>query len=86
MLCSQWDVEHHSANFDMTKGPISVEWFKGGTTNICFNALDRHVLEGRGDDIAFQFEGNDVGREKSLSYAQVLEEVCRLVSGAAARV
>lgn len=77
---AQWDVNHHSANFDMNKGPISVEWFKGGTTNICYNALDRHVLEGRGADIAFRFEGNDVGREKALSYAEVLEEVCRLVS------
>ena len=32
-----------SWNFDVRKGPISVEWFKGGLTNICYNALDRCV-------------------------------------------
>lgn len=32
------------ANFDLREGPISVSWFEGGTTNICYNALDRHVL------------------------------------------
>lgn len=42
----QWDEEHISYNFDVRKGPISVEWFKGGTTNICYNALDRHVAAG----------------------------------------
>lgn len=42
----QWDEEHINYNFDVRKGPISVEWFKGGTTNICYNALDRHVAAG----------------------------------------
>jgi acetyl-CoA synthetase len=42
----QWDEQHINWNFDVRKGPISVEWFKGGTTNICYNALDRHVAAG----------------------------------------
>jgi hypothetical protein len=42
----QWDEEHISWNFDVRQGPINVEWFKGGTTNICYNALDRHVAAG----------------------------------------
>jgi hypothetical protein len=42
----QWDEEHISWNFDVRKGPINVEWYKGGTTNICYNALDRHVKAG----------------------------------------
>jgi acetyl-CoA synthetase len=29
-------------------GPISIDWFQGGKTNICYNALDKHVAEGRG--------------------------------------
>lgn len=42
----QWDEEHINWNFDVRKGPINVEWYKGGTTNICYNALDRHVAAG----------------------------------------
>lgn len=32
----------------MRKGRIEVEWFKGGVTNIAYNALDRHVKAGKG--------------------------------------
>ena len=37
----QWNDKHASWNFDVRKGPIFVKWFEGGTTNICYNALDR---------------------------------------------
>ena len=30
-------------NFDHTKGPVSVKWMEGGVTNVCYNAVDRHV-------------------------------------------
>ncbi|GBG75139.1 hypothetical protein CBR_g19652 [Chara braunii] len=70
----------HAENFDVRKGPISVQWFKGGKTNICYNALDRHVEEGRGSDDAFIWEGNDVGRERKLTYSEVLEQVCQLAN------
>ena len=39
--------------FDVRKGKINISWFDGGKTNICYNALDRHVQEGRGDKVAF---------------------------------
>ena len=40
-------------NFDVRKGNISIKWMEGAKTNICFNALDRHVNEKTGDKIAF---------------------------------
>ncbi|CAH1775279.1 unnamed protein product, partial [Owenia fusiformis] len=40
-------------NFDVTKGPIFIEWMKGATTNICYNCLDRNVNNGFGDKVAF---------------------------------
>ena len=40
-------------NFDVNKGKICVEWFKGAVTNICYNCLDKHVKNGRGDVVAF---------------------------------
>ena len=30
-------------NFDVNKGPIKIEWMVDGKTNICYNALDRHL-------------------------------------------
>ncbi|KAI7846128.1 hypothetical protein COHA_000389 [Chlorella ohadii] len=70
--------KHHNYNFDVRKGPIFTEWFKGGKTNIAYNCLDRHVKEGYGDQDCFLFEGNDVGRDGRMTYAEVLKEVCRL--------
>jgi len=40
-------------NFDVSKGPISISWMQGASTNICYNALDRHVQDGNGEKVAF---------------------------------
>ena len=50
------------------------KWFVGGKINACFNALDRHVIEGRGDRVAFFFEG-EPGDSKTYTYADLLVEV-----------
>ena len=50
------------------------QWFVGGKINASFNALDRHVLEGRGDRVAFHFEG-EPGDTRTITYAQLLIEV-----------
>ena len=50
------------------------KWFIGGKLNASYNALDRHVLEGRGDRIAFLFEG-EPGDSKQITYSQLLAEV-----------
>jgi acyl-coenzyme A synthetase/AMP-(fatty) acid ligase len=55
-----------------SEGKIFTKWFDGGTTNICYNALDRHVASGDGDKIAFYHEANDEGEElASWTYAEV---------------
>jgi len=50
------------------------KWFIGGKLNASYNALDRHVLEGRGNRIAFLFEG-EPGDSKQITYNQLLTEV-----------
>lgn len=40
-------------NFDISKGPISIKWMEGASTNICYNLLDRNIKNGHGDKIAF---------------------------------
>lgn len=42
-----------SYNFDISKGPISIKWMEGASTNVCFNLLDRNIKNGHGDKIAF---------------------------------
>ena len=63
-------------NYDVQKGSISIEWFKGGKTNIAVNCIDRH-LETRGEQTAILWEGNEPGENRSLTYSQLYAEVCR---------
>ena len=50
------------------------KWFIGGELNATVSALDRHIAEGRGDRIAFHFEG-EPGDTRAISYAQLLSDV-----------
>ena len=63
-------------NYDVRKGRISIEWFKGGKTNIAMNCIDRH-LETKGEQTAILWEGNEPGENRSLTYNQLHSEVCR---------
>ena len=43
-------------NFDCTKGPISIKFMQDGITNICYNVVDRIIIEkGLGEKIAFHW-------------------------------
>jgi acetyl-CoA synthetase len=57
------------------------QWFVGAKTNICHNALDRHVLAGHGHEVGIIWEGepqpNGTPEVKHLCYGELLEEVCR---------
>ena len=50
------------------------KWFGGGKINASVNALDRHVAAGRGERIAFHFEG-EPGDTRAITYSQMLEDV-----------
>jgi len=52
----------------------SFRWFVNAQTNICYNALDHHVLRGWGGHAALIYE-NEAGERRVLTYAQLLEEV-----------
>eukprot|EP00764_Aduncisulcus_paluster_P015393 gnl/Carplike_NY0171/988_a1356_747.p1 GENE.gnl/Carplike_NY0171/988_a1356_747~~gnl/Carplike_NY0171/988_a1356_747.p1 ORF type:complete len:676 (+),score=212.91 gnl/Carplike_NY0171/988_a1356_747:114-2030(+) len=60
---------------DMKNGKI--KWFTGYETNYCWNALDRHIEAGNGDDIALIWEGNDPSNIKRFSYQEMHEHVCQ---------
>jgi acetyl-CoA synthetase len=56
--------------------PPFYKWFVGGQLNASYNCLDRHVLAGRGDRVALHWRGEE-GREREITYAQLLAEVQR---------
>ncbi|ARU39734.1 acetate--CoA ligase [Armatimonadetes bacterium Uphvl-Ar1] len=55
------------------------KWFTGGKINACYNAVDRHVLAGRGDRVAWIAEG-EPGDQRVFTYADVLTEVQKLAN------
>lgn len=67
-----WDsvmnVDYHKAD---------IKWFEGGKLNVCYNCVDRH-LETRGDQVAIIWEGDDPDTDKSITYKELFEQVCKL--------
>ena len=54
-------------------------WFDGGRLNVSVNCLDRHVDAGRGDRVAFHWEG-EPGDTRTITYAELLDEVGRFAN------
>ena len=50
------------------------KWFVGGKLNASVNALDRHVAQGRGNRVAFHFEG-EPGDTRTITYSDLLVDV-----------
>ena len=50
------------------------KWFVGGKLNVSYNCLDRHVIAGKGEKVAFHFEG-EPGDTRTITYSQMLDEV-----------
>ena len=67
-----WD-EDFTQTLDWSDAPFA-KWFVGGKLNASYNALDRHVEEGRGDRVAIYFEG-EPGDTRTYTYAELTEEV-----------
>jgi acetyl-CoA synthetase len=61
---------------DWTNPPFA-KWFVGGTINAAYNCVDRHVEAGRGDKVAFHWVGEPADDKRTITYAQLKDEVCR---------
>ncbi len=59
--------------------PPFAKWFVGGTLNVCHNAVDRHVAAGRGDKVAYHWEG-EPGDKRTITYGDLLEQVQRFAN------
>ena len=58
---------------DDSNSPFS-KWFPDGKMNSCFNAVDRHVLAGRREQTAIQYESPITGRSASMSYGELKKQ------------
>jgi propionyl-CoA synthetase len=63
---------------DYSKPPFA-HWFKGGLTNLCYNAVDRHLAE-RGDQIALVAVSTETDIEKAYTFKELHAEVNRMAA------
>ncbi len=55
--------------------PPYAKWYLGGTLNVSYNCVDRHVEAGRGDVVAYHWEGEPEGERRDITYADLQREV-----------
>ena len=67
----------------LEKGDVT--WFAGGKLNVCYNAVDRHVIDGNGDATAMIWEGDEPDDIRSLTYNDVREKVSRIANALKSR-
>ena len=60
------------------KGGVYGRWFPDARLNACFNALDRHVEAGRGDQIALYYDSPVTAAKRSVTYRELLDETATL--------
>jgi len=65
---------NNTLDWDYIKGHI--RWYEGGKLNVSYNCLDRH-LEKKGDQIALIWESDDPNIDKSFTYKELHNEVCK---------
>ncbi len=73
----RWDTVIDASN------PPFYRWFAGGQVNTCYNALDRHVEAGRGDQTAIIYDSPVTETKTRISYAELRDRVA-LCAGALA--
>ncbi|MCK9420656.1 MAG: propionyl-CoA synthetase [Nitrospirae bacterium] len=67
----KWDRVLDDSNTPFTR------WFSGGEMNTCFNALDRHVHDGRGDQVALIYDSPVTKTIQKFTYHELLDQVAR---------
>ncbi|MFI0394857.1 propionyl-CoA synthetase [Paracoccus jiaweipingae] len=78
-----WDKPPSKALFD-DNAPL-YEWFSDGMVNTCWNAVDRHVEAGRGDQIAIYHDSPITHATKGITYQELQTRVATLAGALRAR-
>ena len=78
-----WDVAPTKALYD--RGDHIYEWFADAKVNTCYNAVDRHVENGRGDQAAIIYDSPITDTKSSITYAELQTRVAALAGALAAK-
>ncbi|TCM76185.1 propionate-CoA ligase PrpE [Rhodovulum steppense] len=78
-----WVKKPSKALFD--ENAPTYEWFVDGMVNTCWNAVDRHVENGRGDQVAIIYDSPVTGTRKSISYVMLRNRVAQLAGALRAK-
>jgi acetyl-CoA synthetase len=70
-----WDTPFGDV-LDWSNPPFA-KWFVGGRLNAAYNCLDRHVEAGNGDRVAYHWVGEPAGDTRTITYAELKDEVCK---------
>jgi propionyl-CoA synthetase len=76
---TKWDKVLDDSN------PPFYRWFTGGITNTCYNALDRHVDEGRGNETAVIYDSPVTGTIEKYTYREFRDRVALFAGALKAR-
>jgi acetyl-CoA synthetase len=71
---AEWDKV---SDCDFKSG--QVRWFEGAKINVAYNCIDRH-LDSKANQIAILWEGNEAGENRSISYQELHQQVCKLAN------
>ncbi|WP_433508880.1 propionyl-CoA synthetase [Nonomuraea sp. CA-143628] len=74
-----WSQAAEGIDWDVVPATVfsGGRWFVDGRLNTCFNAVDRHVVRGRGEQAALIYDSPVTGVVRSFSYAELLDAVSR---------
>ncbi|MFT6675366.1 MAG: propionyl-CoA synthetase [Sulfitobacter sp.] len=78
-----WDVAPQQALFE--RGNDMFEWFADAKVNGCYNAVDRHVENGRGDQAAIIYDSPITDTKSKITFAQLQTRVASLAGALAAQ-
>ncbi|EBA07453.1 propionate-CoA ligase PrpE [Sagittula stellata] len=78
-----WSQKPSKALFD--KGDNLYEWFADGMVNTCWNAVDRHVEQGRGEQTAIIYDSPITHTKREISYVELRNRVAMLAGALRAK-
>ncbi len=60
--------------------PPYAKWFVGGKLNVCYNCVDRHVESGKGEKVAYYWEGEPVDQKRTITFKDLQREVVQFAN------
>ena len=63
------------------KNEYLYEWFPDGVLNTCYNAVDRNIIEGRGDQVAIYYDSPITNTKSKITYNELRDKVSKFAGG-----